>query len=616
MELLPYLKLDSNVESATFSADENNSIPTTVHALPTEKDDLATEQGASGSSSTGKLTTWSNIGKQSSSGSRSGREENNNNNSNGDSGGDLDRQQETRSRKSRSLDDTGRERSGVNTRSGEEEVAGSPNDGRLLNAFMRNRGGEHLDWDENAEDARGVSPSGAAAIPMMRSKDTVNQFLKAAATRQLTSIEENSGERSPTFAGMGAAAAAVIPVPAEYSSSKPPLPPRSHPRKHLGSGANADAPSTVSSSASSSVRKYPDLNFLENDVGLWDAFFMHGKNSSKFPSVLRHPQQNPAPPPPPRAVAHPAPPARTPSASADYSAGAMTHHRQKRNSIPAVLDSESLRTLLPPSAHKHLMAEEAIGGRASPITQVCQSLSRLTSKNDLQNEAIKSMFGQQQQQQQQEQEQQRRLKGEDDDGVKVVRVKEAWAEVPAREQVVMRRARKEKDERNMNLINNNNSSQPDQDSGTKRRSYHPQDYLSQVLVQEGEGETRHRGRRRRAEFPKVNKVTHFSPEGGPGPALLSFGITQGPFQVFHSRDELRCYPSFLFSFSLAVRTTFVIPGLPRRRRKRRPPASPLRAGRREIPRSPRQSTRSTQMCACHLKASTLISHTREVSPKR
>ena len=30
---------------------------------------------------------------------------------------------------------------------------------------------------------------------------------------------------------------------------------------------------------------FPD--FLENDVGLWDAFFMHSKNSSKFQSVLK-----------------------------------------------------------------------------------------------------------------------------------------------------------------------------------------------------------------------------------------------------------------------------------------------------------------------------------------
>ena len=28
-------------------------------------------------------------------------------------------------------------------------------------------------------------------------------------------------------------------------------------------------------------------DFLENDVGLWDAFFMHSKNSSKFQSVLK-----------------------------------------------------------------------------------------------------------------------------------------------------------------------------------------------------------------------------------------------------------------------------------------------------------------------------------------
>ena len=516
----------------SFLADENNSIPTTVPVPPTEKDGLATEQGTSGSSSTGKLTTWSNIGKQSTSGSRSGREENNNN----DSNGDFDQPQETRSRKSRSLDDMGRERLGGQEAAVDGGAAVSPNEGRLLNTFMRNRSGEHLDWDENAggaaaagltTEAGGAEPGGPAAIPMMRSKDTVNQFLKAAATRQLTSIEENSGEQSPTFAGGGAAA--VIPVPAEYSSSKPPLPPRSHSRKQVGSGASADGPSLASSSAASSVRKYPDLNFLENDVGLWDAFFMHGKNSSKFPSVLRHPQQAP-PPPPARAVAHPAPPARPPSASADYSPmAAAAHHRQKRNSIPAVLDSESLRTLLPPSAHKHLLAEEAGGGgRASPITQVCQSLSRLTSKNDLQNEAIKSMFGQQQQPQ-------KRCTPGEGEGVKVVKVKEAWAEVPAREQVVMRRARKEKDERNMNLINNNGgggSQLEQQDSGTKRRSYHPQDYLSQVLVQDGEGETRHRGRRRRAEFPKVrSEVSHAVFVYGRRAALLSSGITRGSFPL-------------------------------------------------------------------------------------
>ena len=502
----------------TVSADENNSIPTTV---PTEKDEAASGQGASGSgsSSTGKLTTWSNIGKQSasSSGSRAGREENNNNSSN-----DLlvvaPPPPETRSRKSRSLDDMGRERLSGNRAVGgqEEEDDVGPSDGRLLNAFMKNRFEDHLEWDESnaaaaADEAAllvdaAASPGGPGAIPMMRSKDTVNQFLKAAATRQLTSIEENSGGEQP-LRGF-AAGAAIIPVPAEYSSSKPPLPPRSHPpRKHLSSSSKVDAPLS-----SSSVRKYPDLNFLENDVGLWDAFFMHGKNSSKFPSVLRHPQQ---PPPPPHAVA--------PAASADYTTSSATatcarrhpHQRQKRNSIPTVLDSESLRTLLPPSAHKHLLADEADGsggggGRASPITQVCQSLSRLTSKNDLENEAIKSMFGQQQQQ--------RHAKGED--GVKVVRVKEAWAEVPAREQVVMRRARKEKDERNMNLINNNDSQQEQQrqqDSGTKRRSYHPQDYLSQVLVQDGEGEPRHRGRRRGGTVPKVKNRAAGTPlleEGG------------------------------------------------------------------------------------------------------
>ena len=35
--------------------------------------------------------------------------------------------------------------------------------------------------------------------------------------------------------------------------------------------------SSRAKSESSTV--YPDLGFLENDVGLWDAFFLHGKNS-------------------------------------------------------------------------------------------------------------------------------------------------------------------------------------------------------------------------------------------------------------------------------------------------------------------------------------------------
>ena len=498
---------------------------------------------------------------------------------------------------------------------GEEEEDVGRSDGRLLNAFMKNRFEDHLEWDESnaaadeaaatvdpAAAAAAASPSGAGAIPMMRSKDTVNQFLKAAATRQLTSIEENSGGEQPQHSFAAAAAAAIIPVPAEYSSSKPPLPPRSHPRRHLGPSAKADAPHS-----SSSVRKYPDLNFLENDVGLWDAFFMHGKNSSKFPSVLRHPQQ--PPPPPPHAVA--------PAASADYSTSSATaasamrhpHQRQKRNSIPAVLDSESLRTLLPPSAHKHLLADETDGsggGRASPITQVCQSMSRLTSKNDLENEAIKSMFGQQQQQ---------RLHVKGEDGVKVVRVKEAWAEVPAREQVVMRRARKEKDERNMNLINNNDSQQQQQrqqDSGTKRRSYHPQDYLSQVLVQEGEGEPRHRGRRRGGTVPKVKNCAARSPYGARARVASA--------ALLPSRDTPLTALFLSLLFSPAVRTTSVIPGLQRswRRRRRggpRGPASPPRAGRRETPRSPPQSTRSTPTCACRRRASTLISRTREVSER-
>ena len=112
------------------------------------------------------------------------------------------------------------------------------------------------------------------------------------------------------------------------------------------------------------------------------------------------------------------------------------------------------------------------------------------------------MFGQQQQQQQAK-------SVEGDEAVKMVKVKEAWAEVPEKEQVVLRRSRREKDEKNMNLINNNNGNQQQQQQqvAAKRRSYHPQDYLSQVLVEDegevAEGRQRRRRARKPADFPKV-----------------------------------------------------------------------------------------------------------------
>lgn len=82
---------------------------------------------------------------------------------------------------------------------------------------------------------------------------------------------------------------------------------------------------------------YPDLDFLENDLGLWDTFFSHSKNSSRFQSVLRPPlpideylkkttevKKEPTLPPP------------------------------EPTTTPIIHDSASLRALLP-AAQKHLV---------------------------------------------------------------------------------------------------------------------------------------------------------------------------------------------------------------------------------------------------------------------
>ena len=98
-------------------------------------------------------------------------------------------------------------------------------------------------------------------------------------------------------------------------------------------------------------RKYfPD--FLENDVGLWDAFFMHSKNSSKFQSVLK-----------------PALPVD------DY----LQDHLRRGGGKTEVRDLKSLQVLLP-SAQKHLVARP---GQDKPATskQVRRVSSELSCCN-------------------------------------------------------------------------------------------------------------------------------------------------------------------------------------------------------------------------------------------
>ena len=279
---------------------------------------------------------------------------------------------------------------------------------KLIDQFMRNRssGDENNFWSEEGDESDQV-------IPMMRSKDTVNHFLKTAKQQQLNPIGEHS----------------IL-------------------SKEGGGSIKRSTPTTPSSCSSS---RRPDLGFLENDVGLWDAFFLHEKNSAKYASVL--------------------PP--------------YDDYLRKRKSVTSpVTDADSLRLLLPPSAQKHV----------GPVQQVCMSMSRL-GLHDATNEVIKSMT-------------------EPVKVVKVKEAWAAVPEVATptttsadwstgidqdQSNGVVKRRVKNRSQQNLNLINNNNNnSNSEEDSGKKRRSYHPTEYLSNVLT------TTQRKSRRSAEgFPKV-----------------------------------------------------------------------------------------------------------------
>ncbi|XP_059082222.1 uncharacterized protein LOC131879802 isoform X2 [Tigriopus californicus] len=483
-----YASMSSSGAIGSSAGDENNPIP------------LLLGSGGSGSGeSSGKLTTWSNLGSKQRSESYNQyqqqpissqqqqqqplqperwrsrhREENSlNNNNNASSSGSGSASAE--SRKSRSLPDMGREKRGNGNQNTNDLTPGS--EAKLVNAFMKNRE-DRLSFDDplatqinlvGDNQQQDEQQFGGCGIPMMRSKDTVNQFLKTA-SRQLTSIEETAVEHgSSSGAGSSQASHSEANSSANKVSGtiyaqdtntvkrRPPLP---------SSSSKATTPSSNRSS-----RAYPDLDFLENDVGLWDAFFLHSKNSSKFQSVLR---------PPPLPV------------ESYLQRSSRTQGRQIQN-------SESLRTLLP-DPQKHLLPSPSENARSSPISQVCQSLSRLQAADhrvmrsqDIQNEAIKSMFNQKYQQ-------------PNADDVQVVKVKEAWTEAPEKEQVVLRvrPSRKGKEDANLNLINNNNQTSSEV-GASKRRSYIPQDYLSQVLQQPTtplSSSTSGRIPRRPSEFPK------------------------------------------------------------------------------------------------------------------
>ena len=138
---------------------------------------------------------------------------------------------------------------------------------------------------------------------------------------------------------------------------------------------------------------------------------------------------------------------------------------------------------------------------STPNNDISESLSRLhvdgaqkrPSMHDIQNQAIKTLF--------------KTPSGGVGGDVQVVTVKEAWApQKSTPDEVVMRGGGRDK---NLNAINNNNGSGGSSVTAVeelKRRSFHPQDYLSRVLDVERHHSAKNR---RKQDFPKVQRDTYF-----------------------------------------------------------------------------------------------------------
>ena len=351
----------------------------------------------------------------------------------------------------------------------------------------------------------------------MRSKDTVNQFLKT--NSRLTSIEEqaeggytSSSSNNSTDPNSSSGTTLKNHSANSTPKNRPLTLPKPHNIKVLRKCKSLSSSNSVTSTPTSKYA-YPDLDFLENDVGLWDAFFSHGKNA-KFQSVLKPPLpmgksnitnwcistffENPL------KISH----FSTTrillekfretlftfwhlSFSRDFFQFSDDYLKKcnepkkietpppvqsaaSRN--PAIYDTASLKALLP-AAQKHLVSSGSGSERfSSPISQVCQSLSKINLQGPLERSYVKN----------------------DEENIKI---KTAWPSTSSPEAVEVVRRRKKSEasaDTNLNLINNNGSSSTE-DMSLKRRSYHPQDYLSKVL----QPETRHTSASKRRDFPKV-----------------------------------------------------------------------------------------------------------------
>lgn len=230
----------------------------------------------------------------------------------------------------------------------------------LIKLYLQQRG-DRNSWNGTPRcdfyDSNETSRENEAAFSMdadqgkipLKNKDAVNNFLKTAS--KLTSIEENSelssggSSSEPTMRPSGKAA------PRGSVSSRSSM--STTPSLATSLGAISRTSRTTKTTAD-----LPSLDFLENEVGLWDAFFTNTRSGSKHSSVL---QQEPLP-------------------IENYLQDQMARGRGK----PEIQDLSSLRLLLP-SAQRHLVP-------APTTDHLVASMGKLKTERDQHNTAIKQQL--------------------------------------------------------------------------------------------------------------------------------------------------------------------------------------------------------------------------------
>lgn len=328
---------------------------------------------------------------------------------------------------------------------------------------------EHTEGSSSSTDEMTVRP---VPTPRQRSVTSMSTTPSQGTSLQSATPPLSSNSQSLQSGPGGSGGAAGL-----QQSGRP-----GHPLSHQQPGGAGGLTGSTALTKQKSAN-FPDLDFLEDDCALWDAFFTNKRTGGRHSSVL--------------------------SAGAAGLALPVEDYLRRTGSA-SVRDVKSLRVLLPQS-QQHLLTHTH---SKSPITQVCESLSRLNS----------SQYSCE-----------KELKGSCSQPVEIVKVKEAWAPEPEHIQGYFthwdRRGTSRED---LNLLNNNEdqrgrrterraSTKPtptnttpdrressgnrrqravsaprrpparDSNSGgsqrstaeekaVKRRSYHPQDGLSQLLL--------------------------------------------------------------------------------------------------------------------------------------